>query len=145
MPEFRTGFTALGNTPTWSPAYRDEGTVSFSTNVTKVAGSHDFRVGYRVDYLHLDNWQPERANPRGSFDFAGNATRTFGTGSQTANFYNTYAAFLLGLVNTAEQELPVRAVHRARVAACDVLPRPLDGDARSSRSISACGGSTTRS
>jgi Carboxypeptidase regulatory-like domain/TonB dependent receptor len=101
MPQFSSGFTALGNTPTWSPAYRDEGTFSFSTNVTKVAGSHDIRVGYRMDYLHLDNWQPERANPRGSFSFAGNATRTFGTGSQTSNFYNTYAAFLLGLVNTA--------------------------------------------
>jgi hypothetical protein len=103
MPDFRTGFTALGNTPTWSPAYRDEGTVSFSTNVTKVAGSHDFRMGYRVDYLHLDNWQPERANPRGRFDFAGNATRTFGTGAQTANLFNTYAAFMLGLVGTAQK------------------------------------------
>ena len=27
-----------------------------------------------------------------------------------------------------EQELPVRAVHRARVAACDVRPRPVDGE-----------------
>jgi hypothetical protein len=103
MPDFRTGFTALGNTPTWSPTYRDEGTVSFSTNVTKVAGSHDFRAGYRVDYLHLDNWQPERANPRGRFDFAGNSTRTFGAGSQTSNLFNTYAAFLLGLVGTAQK------------------------------------------
>jgi len=103
MPQFSSGFTALGNTPTWSPAYRDEGTVSFSTNVTKLAGRHDFRVGYRLDYLSLDNWQPERANPRGSFSFAGNGTRTFGTGSQTSNFYNTYAAFLLGLVNTASK------------------------------------------
>ncbi|MGH9163796.1 MAG: TonB-dependent receptor, partial [Vicinamibacteraceae bacterium] len=40
-----------------------------------------------------------------SFAFAGNATRTFGTGSQTANFYNTYAAFLLGLVDTASKAL----------------------------------------
>lgn len=103
MPEFRTGFTQLGNSPTWTPTYRDEGTVSFSTNVTKVQGSHDFRAGYRVDYLHLDNWQPERANPRGRFDFATNSTRTFGTGSQNGNFYNQYAAFLLGLVGTASK------------------------------------------
>jgi outer membrane receptor protein involved in Fe transport len=101
MPEFRTGFQALGNTPTWSPAYREEKTVSFSTNVTKIVGSHDFKAGYRGDFLFLDNWQPERANPRGRFDFAGNSTRTFGTGSQAANFYNTYAAFLLGLVGQA--------------------------------------------
>jgi hypothetical protein len=103
MPQFSSGFTALGNSPTWSPTYRNERSVSFSTNITKVAGSHDVRVGYRLDYLVLDNWQPERANPRGAFTFAGNATRTFGTGSQTANFYNTYAAFLLGLVNTASK------------------------------------------
>jgi hypothetical protein len=103
MPEFRTGFQALGNSPTWTPTYRDEGTTSLSSNVTKVASNHEFRFGYRLDYLHLDNWQPERANPRGRFDFAGNATRTFGTGSQTANFYNTYASFLLGLVGTARK------------------------------------------
>jgi outer membrane receptor protein involved in Fe transport len=77
--------------------------VSFSTNVTKIVSRHDFRAGYRVDYLHLDNWQPERANPRGQFTFATNSTRTFGTGSQTGNFYNQYAAFLLGLVGTASK------------------------------------------
>ena len=102
-PEFRTGFTALGNSPTWTPSWRDERTVSYSANLTKIAGSHDLKGGYRGDYLYLDNWQPERANPRGRFDFAGNATRTFGTGSQTSNLYNTYAAFLLGLVGTAQK------------------------------------------
>jgi hypothetical protein len=103
MPEFRTGFQALGNSPTWTPTYRNEGTTSISSNVTKVASNHDFRFGYRLDYLHLDNWQPERANPRGRFDFATNSTRTFGTGSQAGNFYNQYAAFLLGLVGTARK------------------------------------------
>ena len=71
--------------------------------MTKVVGSHDFKAGYRGDFLYLDNWQPERANPRGRFDFARDATRTFGTGSQTGNFYNQYAAFLLGLVGTARK------------------------------------------
>ena len=103
MPEFRTGFSNLGNSPTWTPSWRTERTVSFSSNVTKVAGGHDMKVGYRGDYLYLDNWQPERANPRGRFDFATNSTRTFGTGSQTGNFYNMYAAFLLGLVGTARK------------------------------------------
>jgi hypothetical protein len=101
MPSFSTGFTALGNTPTWSPIFMDQKTFSFNTNLTKVAGPHDLKVGYFVNRLIFSNWQPERANPRGSFTFAGNATRTFGAGSETANFYNTYAAFLLGLVNTA--------------------------------------------
>jgi hypothetical protein len=101
MPTFSTGFTALGNTPTWSPIFMEQKTLSFNTNVTKIVGPHDLKAGYFINQLIFSNWQPERANPRGSFTFAGNATRTFGTGSQTANLYNTYAAFLLGLVNTA--------------------------------------------
>ncbi|MPZ18190.1 MAG: hypothetical protein GEV06_09795, partial [Luteitalea sp.] len=101
MPQFSTGFSALGDTPSWTPTYRDEKTQSFSTNITKLAGRHELKGGYFLNHLTLDNWQPERANPRGSFVFAENATRTFGAGSQTANFYNEYAAFLLGLVGTA--------------------------------------------
>ena len=107
MPEFRTGFQALGNSPTWTPTYRDEGTTS-SAATSRRSRPTEFRFGYRLDYLHLDNWQPERANPRGRFDFAGNATRTFGTGSQTANFYNTYASFLLGLVGTARKSYQMK-------------------------------------
>ena len=101
LPQFSTGFTALGNTPAWSPIYRQEYSDSFNTNLTKVAGRHDLKAGYFLNHLTLDDWQPSVTNPRGIFSFAGNATRTFGTGTQTSNFYNTYAAFLLGLVSTA--------------------------------------------
>jgi len=103
MPQFSTGFSALGGTPTWSPIYMTQNIVSFNTNVTKVRGSHEFRGGYFLNHFTMENWQPERANPRGNFAFNGAATRTFGTGSQTANFYNQYAQFLLGLVSTASK------------------------------------------
>jgi hypothetical protein len=103
MPQFSTGFTALGNTPSWSPIYRDERSDSLNVNLTKVAGRHDVKAGYFLNHLSLDDWQPSRANPRGAFTFSGNATRTFVPGAQTSNFYNTYAAFLLGLVNTASK------------------------------------------
>lgn len=103
LPEFRTGFSPLGNSPTWTPTYRDEYTYSLNANVTKTAGKHDLKAGYFVNKLILDNWQPERANPRGRFDFNGAATRTFGPGAQTANFYNQYAQFLLGLVGQASK------------------------------------------
>ncbi|MGH9161976.1 MAG: TonB-dependent receptor, partial [Vicinamibacteraceae bacterium] len=105
MPQLSTGFTPLGSTPAWSPIYRDEGSQSFTTNITKVAGRHEVKAGYFLNHLTLDDWQPSRANPRGQFVFASNATRAFGTGSQTANFYNTYAAFLLGLVDSAVKGL----------------------------------------
>jgi hypothetical protein len=101
MPQFTTGFTPLGNTPSWSPIYRHEYSESFNTNITKVAGRHDLKAGYFLNHLTLDDWQPSVTNPRGVFTFASNATRTFGTGSQTGNFYNQYAAFLLGVVGTA--------------------------------------------
>ena len=50
-----------------------------------------------VNFLYLNHWQPETDNPRGRFEFAQNATALNG-GAQAGNFYNQYAAFLLGLV-----------------------------------------------
>jgi hypothetical protein len=101
MPQFTTGFTPIGNTPSWSPIYRSEFSQSINVNMTKIAGRHDLKGGWFLNHLTLDDWQPSVTNPRGIFTFATNATRTFGAGSQTGNFYNQYAAFLLGLVGTA--------------------------------------------
>ena len=105
MPNFTTGFAPLGNTPGWSPIFRQEWVQSVTTNVTKIAGSHEVKAGYLLNHLRNDTWQPVVSNPRGSFAFATNATRAFEPGSQTANFYNQYAAFLLGLVGTAGKAL----------------------------------------
>lgn len=104
-PHFATGLSALGNSTGSQPAFSDEGTFSLATNVTKVMGRHDLRAGYLGNFLYLSFWQPEQSNPRGVFTFAGNATALRGTGAQTANFYNTYAAFLMGLVGTAAKSV----------------------------------------
>ena len=69
------------------PTTRDDSTLSGSFNLTK-AGQHELKAGYSTTYMTLEHWNPEGANPRGQFDFATNATRTFGTGAQTGNFYN---------------------------------------------------------
>ena len=37
-------------------------------NLTKVHNNHEFRAGYNVNYLWMNHWQPEVANPRGQFD-----------------------------------------------------------------------------
>jgi hypothetical protein len=103
-PQFDTGFSTLGNNNGWVPAFRDERTFSLATNVTKVVGRHDLRAGYLVNFLYLDHWQPELGNPRGRFEFATNSTALRG-GSQTGNFYNRYAAFLMGLVGTASKSV----------------------------------------
>jgi hypothetical protein len=94
-----TGFSQLGNRDGWNPIFRDERTYSVATSVTKVAGKHDFRGGYFLNFLYLDHWQPETDNPRGRFQFNG-ATTALNGGSQTNNFYNQYASFLLGLVGS---------------------------------------------
>ena len=105
LPSIATGFSTVGTTPTWAPQTRDERTVSARAEVTKLVGRHSIRAGYFVNRFRLDHWQPERQNPRGSFLFASNATRLGGGGQQSANFYNTYAAFLLGLVGTAAKSI----------------------------------------
>ena len=108
-PEFQFGgttsgfFSQLGNRDGWNPIVRDERTYSIATNITKVAGQHDFRGGYFLNYLYLDHWQPETGNPRGQFIFNSNTTGL--RGGQTPNFYNAYASFLLGLVGSANKSV----------------------------------------
>ena len=108
-PEFRMGgttsgfFSQLGNRDGWNPIFRDERTYTLATNLTKVAGQHDLRGGYFLNYLYLVHWQPETGNPRGQFIF--NANTTGLRGGQTANFYNAYASFLLGLVGQANKSV----------------------------------------
>ena len=97
-PVFNTGFSQVGNRDGWNPIFRDERTYSLASNLSKNMGRHDLRTGYTLNFLYLDHWQPESGNPRGSFDFAGNATTV--SGGQSANFFNTYAAFLMGLTSS---------------------------------------------
>ncbi|HXW08072.1 MAG TPA: TonB-dependent receptor [Vicinamibacterales bacterium] len=102
-PVFNTGLSAVGNRDGWNPIFRDERTYSLAANVSKLAGRHDLRGGYSVNFLYLDHWQPESNNPRGNFSFAGNATAL--RGGQTANFYNTFAAFTMGLTSTVAKSV----------------------------------------
>jgi hypothetical protein len=90
-----TGVNTVGNRDGWNPIFRDERTYSVATNLSRLAGRHDIRGGYSINFLFLEHWQPESEHPRGLFTFAGNAAAL--NGGQTANFYNTYAAFLMGL------------------------------------------------
>ena len=98
------GFSQLGNRDGWNPIFRDERTYSVATNLTKVAGRHDIRGGYVLNYFYLDHWQPETGNPRGQIIF-NPATTALNGGPQTNNFYNQYAAFLMGLVGTAAKSV----------------------------------------
>jgi Carboxypeptidase regulatory-like domain/TonB dependent receptor-like, beta-barrel len=104
-PQFNFGgtFSALGNRDGWNPIFRDERTYSLATNLSKLKGRHDLRGGYFMNFMYLDHWQPETGNPRGNFTF-NNATTAL-NGGQTSNFYNGYAAFMLGLVGQSNKSV----------------------------------------
>ena len=100
-----SSFASLGNADGWNPVQRDERTYALSANVTKISGPHEFRGGYALNRLWMNHWQPELgAGPRGQLDTAVNATALKG-GAQTANGYNGYAAFLLGLIGHAGESV----------------------------------------
>ena len=104
LPNFETGFSArqCGRLHSEHPRRSD--------GVGRTQ-RHEVRRPARVQGgLHLQPddarpLEPGRREPARQFTFASNATRTFGTGAQTANFYNQYAAFLLGLVGTANKSI----------------------------------------
>ena len=92
------GFDILGNIDGWDPVQRDERTYALATNLTKVEKAHELRFGYSLNRLRMDHWQPELGwGPRGVIIPNENATGLKG-GSQTANLYNWYGSFLLGLL-----------------------------------------------
>jgi hypothetical protein len=94
MPAFNTGMSTLGNSATWHPVTRYERSFTFTQNLTKLAGAHEFRAGFDFIHYHLDHWQPELGDgPRGVFNFSGNIT---GQPGYISNAWNQYAAFLLG-------------------------------------------------
>jgi hypothetical protein len=107
IPQFDfDSFSPLGNNAGWNPLTRDERTYAFGVNLTKVHNNHEFRAGYNVNYLWMNHWQPEVANPRGQFTWNTNFTRlNGGTAGQNATVYNNYAAFLLGAVGTSQKSL----------------------------------------
>jgi len=95
MPTIDHGFTNWGNIFGWQPLFRKERAFTYTTNATKIQGPHELRWGFDLVRYHLDHWQPEISNgPRGYIGFSGNVT---GAPGYTANYLNSYAAFLLGL------------------------------------------------
>jgi hypothetical protein len=112
MPAFATGLGTtglgaadgrIGNNGNWHPLERHERSYTVTTTLTKLAGRHEFRVGFDFIRYQLNHWQPEiGAGPRGRIDFSGNTT---GTPGYVANAWNQYAAFLLGLNSGYDKSL----------------------------------------
>ncbi len=97
MPSFNPGYSVLGNNDTWVPLERHETSYTVTSNLTRLMGRHEVRVGFDFIRYQLNHWQPELgAGPRGNFDFSGNIT---GQPGYTSLLWNQYAGFLLGLTS----------------------------------------------
>jgi hypothetical protein len=105
MPFWGNGMSAQGSTDSWNPYTRYDPTYTAAANVTKLARAHSLRFGAAVDHQSMNHWQPEfgGVGPRGRLDFSGNLSGL--RGGQSPNFYNQYAAFLLGLTSQVQKAI----------------------------------------
>ena len=106
MPFWGNGMSPQGSTDSWNPYTRFDPTYTAAANVTKLAGAHSFRFGAAIDHQAMNHWQPEfgGTGPRGRLEFSGNLTGLRGS-SQSPNFYNQYASFLLGLTSEVRKAI----------------------------------------
>jgi hypothetical protein len=106
MPQWDNGMSAQGSTDSWNPYTRFDPSYSANANITKLMGKHTLRLGAAVDRQAMNHWQPEfgGTGPRGRLNFSGNLAGLRG-GSQSPNFYNSYAAFLLGLTSEVRKAI----------------------------------------
>lgn len=97
-----SGFANLGNSNTGSPfLFRDNQYVT-NENLSWVKGSHTMRTGFEFQDQQLNHFQAQGGTfqtVRGSFQFNGQATAL--QNGASANMYNAWAAFLLGLPSAA--------------------------------------------
>ena len=145
LPHFATGFTAIGGTPTWSPIYMEQKTISFNTNLTKIAGKHDLKAGLL----------PESADDGQLAAGAGESARQLHLQRQRdadvrhrladRELLQPVRAVPARAGDECRQELPVPALHRA--ASGSTRPSSATGgrQRRAHAGSRACAGSTTRS
>jgi Carboxypeptidase regulatory-like domain len=103
FPLFQFGFSDVGQTAGWSPAYRNDRSYTGAVNVGHVRGPHDMRFGFDTVYHQLNHWQPEILNgPRGALIFNGQAVLP---GSGSPNRFHQLAQFLLGYTSSVNNTL----------------------------------------
>jgi carboxypeptidase family protein/TonB-dependent receptor-like protein len=91
-----SSYTAFGKYPD-SPVYYFDPAYDYVANTSWVHGNHTIRFG--GDIMRIDNNNWELSTNGGSFSFGGGPTTL--NGGPSANQYNNYATFLLGLTTGA--------------------------------------------
>jgi hypothetical protein len=92
----------LGTTDTFMPYFRSDDQLQTVFNTSWTKGSHNVRFGTDIYYQALNHTQPEISGgdslgARGGFRFQSGPTQI--QGGPGGNFYNSFAAFLLGAPN----------------------------------------------
>jgi hypothetical protein len=104
IPTFSiTGYQTLG-IPEWQPQYKNNLAWTHTTNMGWVRGAHEMRWGFDLVRLNLNHWMNAGiGGARGAFTFDGAIAAL--NGGPSPNQFNAYAAFLLGLPQSARRTL----------------------------------------
>ena len=100
-PRFQvTNYTTLGISEEFAPQWQKNPHYQYVANFNWTRGSHEVRFGADVFRVRVEMLQPQITGApqhpaSGGFNFAGGPTQI--RGGASANQFNTYAAFLLGL------------------------------------------------
>ncbi len=102
-------YGVLGIKDAYMPYHRHDSSSDYVANANWIRGSHNIRFGVDIYRPILNQLQPEFAGAShgasGGFTFAGGPTQL--RGGPTANQFNTYSTFLLGLPTTIGRILQV--------------------------------------
>ena len=151
IPGFQiTGIANIGNTNTGSPFEFRDNQYTGVINVTKIKGAHNIRVGFEYDKYALNHFQPQGGTfqtARGTFGFDGTlAALKGGPAINAGSPSNSWAQFLLGFPSQTGKATQFEESQRAALCQLGGYTRAISGRSRrTSPSITACAGNTTRS
>ncbi|MBK5290140.1 MAG: TonB-dependent receptor [Acidobacteriia bacterium] len=110
-------YTNIGTADNYMPYYRSDPQYQYVANFNWTKGSHNVRFGVDIYRQHLNQTQAEFVGgaahgAQGGFTFGGNPTLT--RGGPSADQFNSYAAFLLGLPTVIGKILQVPDTYNLR-------------------------------
>jgi hypothetical protein len=119
LPTFNiNGFTVFGSDSSVMPYYRHDPAYQYVGNANWIRGRHNVRFGVDIAKLDLNHNQPQfngaNFGAAGGFGFTGGPTLLNATGAASANEYNSFGTFLLGLPTTWGRTLQVPEEYTTR-------------------------------
>ena len=119
LPTFAiTSLTSFGSTDSVMPYYRHDPAYQYVANGNYIRGRHNIRFGIDIAKLDLNHNQPQfngaNFGAAGGFGFAGGPTLLNASGAASANEYNSFGTFLLGLPTTWGRTLQVPEEYTTR-------------------------------